>query len=68
MPTITTQQQTTTTFLSNSGKIKIHNHFINNFLIGNKKALFQTMTDYYTKKGDDVFNYLPLTFHICNGL
>ena len=26
------------------------------------------MSDYYSKKGDDVFNYLPLTFHICNGL
>lgn len=26
------------------------------------------MSDYYTKKGDDVFNYLPLTFHINNGL
>lgn len=26
------------------------------------------MSDYYSKKGDDVFNYLPLTFHISNGL
>jgi hypothetical protein len=25
-------------------KVKIHNHFCNNFLIGNKKALFQTMS------------------------
>ncbi len=49
-------------------KVKVHNHFINSFLIGNKKALFQTMSDYYANKGDDVFNYLPLTFHICNGL
>lgn len=36
--------------------------------MGNKKALFQTMTDYYTSRGDNVFNYLPMTFHICNGL
>lgn len=53
---------------SNLPKTKIHNHFINSFLIGNKKALFQTMSDYYSKRGDDVFNYLPLTFHISNGL
>lgn len=26
------------------------------------------MTDYYTSRGDNVFNYLPMTFHICNGL
>ena len=49
-------------------RIKLHNHLPNSYIIGNKKALFKTMSDYYTKKGDDVFNYLPLTFHICNGL
>ena len=26
------------------------------------------MSDYYGKIGDNVFNYLPLTFHISNGL
>lgn len=26
------------------------------------------MSDYYEKRGDDVFNYLPMTFHICEGL
>lgn len=65
---ISSHQQTLSTFQNNTiNKIKIHNHFINSYLIGNKKALFQTMSDYYTKKGDDVFNYLPLTFHITNG-
>lgn len=49
-------------------KLRIHNHFTNNFLIGNKKALFQTMTEYYTSKGQEVFDFLPLTFHIKNGL
>jgi hypothetical protein len=29
------------------GNVKMHNHFCNNFLIGNKKALFQTMSEYY---------------------
>lgn len=47
---------------------KLQNHLINNYLIGNKKALFNTMTNYYTSKGEDVFIYLPLTFHIKNGL
>lgn len=51
-----------------TSKIKIHNHFCNNFLIGNKKALFQTMSQYYTKQGQEVFDYLPLTFHIKKGL
>lgn len=30
--------------ITETSKIKIHNHFCNNFLIGNKKALFQTMS------------------------
>ena len=49
-------------------KQKIQNHFIKSYIIGNKKALFQTMSDYYEKVGEDVFKYLPMTFHICNGL
>lgn len=47
---------------------KIHNHFQNNYVIGNKKALFSLMSQYYTGIGVDVFNHLPLTFHIKNGL
>jgi hypothetical protein len=27
--------------------IKIHNHLTNNYIIGNKKALYYTMTSYY---------------------
>lgn len=46
----------------------MHNHLINNYVIGNKKALFKTMTLYYKKKDDYVFNYLPHTFHIEKGL
>ena len=49
-------------------KIKVHNHLINNYLIGNKKALFKTMSGYYKMIGENVFDYLPLTFHISNGL
>lgn len=71
MPTIGPTQHTASTTSLNfntNPKIKLHNHFINSYLIGNKKALFQTMSDYYARKGDDVFKYLPLTFHISNGL
>lgn len=75
MPAINLNQQNSTlastasspSFM-NSPRTKIHNHLINSYLIGNKKALFQTMSDYYGKIGDNVFNYLPLTFHISNGL
>ena len=46
----------------------MHNHLINNYVLGNKKALFNTMTAYYAEKGEDVFDYLPLTFHVKEGL
>ena len=46
----------------------MHNHFKNNFIIGNKKALFQTMSIYYSLNNEQIFNYLPLTFHIKNGI
>jgi hypothetical protein len=49
-------------------EMKIHNHFCNNFIIGNKKALFKTMFEYYSFIKEEIFNYLPLTFHIKNGL
>lgn len=48
--------------------IRVHNHFCNNFMIGNKKALFKTMSEYYLSLSKDVFNHLPLTFHIQNGI
>jgi hypothetical protein len=45
-------------------KLKVHNHFEFNWMIGNKKAMFYNMRQYYELIGGDVFNYLPLTFHI----
>ena len=72
---LTTSQQlgTKNKFLSTSGsgflgKQRIQNHFINSYIIGNKKALFQTMSEYYEKVGENIFDYLPTTFHICNGI
>ena len=46
----------------------IHNHLIHNFYLGNKKALFYNLREYYSLIGQNVFNYLPLTFHIRKGL
>jgi len=46
----------------------MHNHLINNYVIGNKKALFNTMSKYYKENNLDVFDFLPLTFHIKDGL
>jgi len=46
----------------------MHNHLINNYVIGNKKALFNTMSNYYKEMNLNVFDFLPLTFHIKDGL
>lgn len=50
------------------GEQRVHNHLINNYVLGNKKALFNTMANYYREIKEDVFAYLPLTFHIKDGL
>jgi hypothetical protein len=49
-------------------EVKVHNHLPNNFIIGNKKALFQAMSEYYSKQEKQVFDFLPVTFHIKSGL
>jgi len=46
----------------------VHNHFENNFLLGNKKALFYNLRDHYRQSGRNVFEYVPLTFHIKKGV
>ena len=48
--------------------IRMHNHFPRNYVLGNKKALFSTMKKYYEATKEDIFNFLPLTFHIQEGL
>lgn len=49
-------------------KLKVHNHVQRNYVLGNKKALFATMRKYYEAHEKNVFEYLPLTFHIQSGL
>ena len=39
-----------------------HNHLSNNDQIGNKKSLYQNMTNYYKLKELEVSSYLPTTF------
>lgn len=46
----------------------MQNHLINNYVIGNKKALFNTMANYYRDTHQEVFDFLPLTFHITDGM
>lgn len=45
-------------------EIKIHNHFENNEFLGNKKALYYNMKAHYERQGKNVFEYLPVTFHV----
>ena len=42
----------------------IHNHYEANYMLGNKKALFYNMTEYKQFRNQDIFEYIPLTFHI----
>lgn len=46
----------------------MHNHLENNFFLGNKKAMFHNLKQYYELCEDNVFNYLPLTFQIKDGI
>jgi tubulin monoglycylase TTLL3/8 len=49
-------------------KCKMQNHLIQNYYIGNKKALFYNLRRYYEFKQENVFNIIPLTYHICKGI
>ena len=46
----------------------IHNHLTCSYVLGDKKALVRTMAQFYSQEGGDVFNKLPLTFHLTEGL
>jgi len=47
---------------------RMHNHLKNNYVIGNKKALFKSMSNYYQKLDMNPFDFVPLTFHCSGGL
>ncbi|CAI2368421.1 unnamed protein product [Moneuplotes crassus] len=46
----------------------LYNHLEGNFHLSNKKALFYNMKSLCDFLGEDVFTYLPKTFHIKEGL
>ena len=48
--------------------IKLYNKIEDNFHVANKKALLLNMRNYYEAMGQNVFDNLPVTFHIKNGL
>ncbi|CAD8162780.1 unnamed protein product [Paramecium octaurelia] len=45
---------------------KIHNHIQNNTHLGSKKNLFLNLKKYYELNSLNVFEFLPLTYHIKN--
>ena len=47
---------------------KLYNKIEDNFHMAKKKALLLNMTNYYESLGQNVFDSLPVTFHIKNGL
>lgn len=47
---------------------KVYNKIEDNFHMNNKKALYLNMKNYYEALDQDVFDNLPLTFHVKNGL
>lgn len=47
---------------------KMHNHLFENYYIGNKKALFYNLRKYYEFTKENIFDYVPLTFHIIKGV
>ena len=48
--------------------IRIYSHLEFSFNLGDKKYLFNNLKEYFENINDDVFNYIPLTFHIKEGI
>lgn len=46
----------------------MYNKLEDNFHLSNKKAMFLNIRLYYEAMGKDVFNAVPMTFHIKEGL
>ena len=45
----------------------MYNHLEDNFHLSNKKALYYNMKYYCEAINENVFDYIPVTFHIQNG-
>lgn len=48
--------------------INLSNHLEGHIHLSNKKALYYNMKMYYESLGENPFDYLPLTFHIKDGV
>ena len=53
--------------IMDNSECRVHNHLSNNFYLGNKKALFYNIKQYCELVGQNVFDIVPLTFHIKKG-
>lgn len=53
---------------SNQLAVKLYNKLEDNFHLSNKKAMFLNIRLYYEAMGKDVFNAVPMTFHVKEGL
>ncbi|CAD8193862.1 unnamed protein product [Paramecium pentaurelia] len=51
-----------------SKNYKMHNHMQDNWHLGNKKALFYNMRNYFKTIKEDYTKYIPITFHIQKGM
>ena len=54
--------------IGDSTKVRLHNHLEFNYYLGNKKALFYNMRRLCECKGENPFDYIPITFHIAKGV
>lgn len=50
-----------------AGKSKMHNKIEYNQHLSNKKGLFKCLKNYYAAVSKNVFDYVPLTFHVVKG-
>jgi hypothetical protein len=50
-----------------SSSIRLHNRLEHNFNLADKKFLYINMKRYYSAIGENVFDYLPITFHLQHG-
>ncbi|CAD8118984.1 unnamed protein product [Paramecium sonneborni] len=57
-----------TTIHQDSKNYKMHNHMQDNWHLGNKKALFYNMRNYFKIIKEDYTKYIPITFHIQKGM
>ena len=46
----------------------LSNHLEGHIHLSNKKALYYNMKIYYESLGENPFNFIPLTFHIKDGV